>query len=191
MSGLAHGELIDGASWRAWTEPVVLANGEELPYGLGIGRSLLDEHRALVCGGALVGERVHVAHYPELDVTAVVLADDEEAPAERIERRAMRAILDLMEPGVHDWPLARQELQRYAGTYQIGCTRVEIGIAGEHLVYASAESPELRLLYQGRRVFLADTDSDTRLEFVVEDGRASSFTLDEHGVRSVAVRFFD
>ena len=131
---------------------------------------------------------MHLAYYPELELTAVILADDEDTPVERIQRRVLRAILDQPEPGVHDWPLTPEELARYAGEYLLGCTRLVVGIEGDRLTLDRTAHPVERLLYQGRNQFVVGIDPEVRLEFELEDDRAVSFVFDDRGQRAVAVR---
>lgn len=190
VRGLVERELLDDAQFRALTESVVLADGTETGYGLGLGRTMLDERACFTCGGVLAGSSVQLAHYPELDMTVAVLADDADTHVQRVERRVTRAVLDVPEPGVHDWPLTQRELERYVGDYQIGCNRLEVRSTGDHLTLAWGDRPTARLLHQGRHVFVAGADPELRLTFELEDDRAAgSFELDDHGLRSVATRF--
>ena len=170
------------------TEPRRLADGSTTSNGFGIGTTTLNEFDGYSYGGGACGYRAHVATYPELDLTVVVLARGSDAPVGRVARRIARAIFDLPEPGIHDRPLPEALQKLFKGQYQIGCDRVEIRAAGEGIVFVSAER-ELALLYQGaRHAFVAEEDPEVRLSFVVEEERARHFVLEEGGSRTIAQR---
>ena len=150
---------------------------------------MLEDRPCLAWGGVMAGSGVQLAYYPELDMTIVVLADNAATHVQRIERRVARAVLDLPEPGVHDWPLTPRELGRYVGDYQIGCNRLELRCPGDHLTLAWEDRPAYRLLHQGKHVFVAGADPEIRLTFQLVEEQAISFELDDHGKASVAIRF--
>lgn len=191
MKGLSERELVDAKSFRALSQSARLADGSETGYSMGFTLSRLDDQPALSAGGALSGSRVQLAHYPALDTTLVVLSDRDALPTQRIERRVARALFDIPEPGIQDWPLTPRELARYTGVYQLGCTRMEVRIQAEHLTLGWEDHPSARLLHQGRHLFVLGLDPELRLQFTLDADKATSFDLDDHGKLATAVRFGD
>ena len=71
----------------------------------------------------------------------------------------------------------------------MGCSRYQIAERGERLHLLPPEGDGHVLLYQGRDVFLAEDDPETRLTFELgERGPARSFLLEEQGAQTVARR---
>ena len=136
----------------------------------------------------MAGCRVHAIWYPALDLTVVVLASSEDAPVSAIERRLTRAFLDEPDPETLDEVLPPEVRELYIGGYYVGCTRYLVIEENERLWLAPPTGPSFALLAQGAHRFLSANDPDVRLSFHVEDDRALSFVLYDHGTEVVAVR---
>jgi CubicO group peptidase (beta-lactamase class C family) len=190
VRGLAARRIIDDATWRALLVPARGEDGEEAPWSLGLGLAWLDGHRGLVLGGGHAGHRAHVAHYPALDLSIAVLGGNCQAPVADIERRLARIVLDLPEPGIGDLPVSPEEVGVYVGAYYLGCTRLVIFAAEGSLWLGEPTEPDVRLMYQGRDVFVRADDPDVRLLFQVEapGEPAHAFLLVVRGAQSVARR---
>jgi CubicO group peptidase (beta-lactamase class C family) len=190
VRGLAARRVLDDATWRALLVPARGEDGEEVPWSLGVGLAALDGHRGLVLGGGHAGHRVHVAYYPTLDLSVAVLGAGCQAPVAEIERRLTRILLDLPEPGIVDLPVSPEEVGVYVGAYYLGCTRLVIFPAEGSLWLGAPAEPDVRLMYQGRDVFVREDDPDVRLVFQVEapGEPAHAFVLIARGAQSVARR---
>ena len=182
-------ELLGEALTRRLLTSVRLPDGDETGYGWGVNLGAIGDLPGASFGGGSGGYRVHVAHYPSFDLTVVLLAVGEEAPVASLERSIVRSVFDLPEPDNGTRPLPAEEREAYVGSFNIGCNRVEITFEQDHLVFSSVDYPRYELHYQGRHRFVAESDSDIHVTFEVENGVASSFTLDEHGRQVVGVRF--
>lgn len=166
-----------------------LADGSPTSYGCGFGLTPLEDYEGVSFGGGSGGSRVHVAYYPAPDLTIAVLASGEDAPVARLERRIAREFFELPLPGIQDLPLTPERRARYGGDYYVGCSRYQIAERGERLHLLPPEGDGHVLLYQGRDVFLAEDDPETRLTFELgERGPARSFLLEEQGAQTVARR---
>jgi len=141
-------------------------------------------------GGGMEGDRVHLATYPSLDFSVVVLAHGSGLDAAAVARAVTRAVFDLPAPEVVDLPLSASEIERYVGMYQIGCTTLMIAEQDGRLSLQSELHGRVPLLHQGGHVFLGEDADDLRLTFRVEGSeRAPGFQLEERGTSSSAVRF--
>ncbi len=187
---LVEGRVLNKDSLEAFTSARRLPDGSISHLGYGAYAMKLGEFNGFALGGTMAGFRAHVAYYPDFELGVVLLAEGENIPLRTIERSVARAILDLNEEVVRDLKLDPAEREPYLGTYFIGCTQVTIEEAGdgEHLTAHWAGDYSLRLLYQGRDVFVSAEDPDVSLAFELEDGRATAFTLRERGTETRAKR---
>jgi CubicO group peptidase (beta-lactamase class C family) len=186
VRALAIRELLDEDGWRRLAAPVSVQGGEA-PFARGFARASLDGHEALAFG-SVEGTSVYVSWYPDLDLVVALATANETTLLPAIERRLVRAMLDLPEPGVLDLPLSREARAGYLGGYYLGCNRVEIQEGDERLRFAPADTPSYRLLHQGGHRFVSERDPDVRFEFRFDSGRAIEFVMTEHGMQSTAKR---
>jgi len=163
-------------------------NGDRIHYMGGFSQLMLDDYEGLAFGGGMAGCRAHSVWYPPLDLTVVVLASSEDAPVGAIERRLTRAFLDQPDPAMLDEVLPPEVRALYVGGYYVGCTRYLIVEQNERLRLMPPTGPSFALLAQGAHRFVAADDPDVRVTFHVEDDRALSFVLHDHGTEMVAVR---
>ena len=80
---LNQGELVSEAAYDEIFTPAVLNDGRESPYGFGWNLEDLDGRAAIHHTGSWVGFRTAIAHYPDDDVTIIVLSNAT-APAEEL-----------------------------------------------------------------------------------------------------------
>lgn len=189
---LSDGTLLGEAELEAFTGPRRLADGTPTGYGLGVNQTLVGDHAGISLGGTAEGMSMHMAYYPDPDITVIVMAAAEEAPVGAIERNLTRLVLDLPLPGIQDLELEPSEAASCVGRYQVGCTTLVVALNRQgHLTLTSADRPTDKLLYQGRHRFVSASDPELTLEFVVEEGAklAGRMILEEHGRISEAVRF--
>lgn len=189
-TGLLESDVVGSASYERMTTPHRLADGTPTKFAFGLTRTSLNGHTGWSFGGGMGGNRIHVAHYHPFDLTLALAASSEDAALEQLERRLARVVLDLPGPEVEDRALIPEERRVYTGNYAIGCDRIEIVERDERLFFDSVTRPSEQLLYQGGRLFLFASDPEIRVTFQVDsDERARSFTLDERGSGTLAVRF--
>ncbi|HVS08826.1 MAG TPA: serine hydrolase domain-containing protein [Planctomycetota bacterium] len=186
---LAERQVLGDEGWRLLTTPVALPSGESTGHGLGLAAGELEGLPAVWQGGEFEENRSHVLHLPDVDLTVVVLATSASAPVAEIARSVARAALDLPAPGVVDLELSEEERELYAGNYKIGSTLVTVRAKDGKLVLLQPNEPEMELLFQGHRAFVAASEPETRLIFDVREGKAESFVLRRKGFQSIAKRF--
>ena len=188
LRALVDGALLDSDSVEAIGTDHALEDGSATRHGYGFDLVRLEGFEALSCGGGMAGGRVHLAYYPEPDLTIAVLANTPDAPLGVLERRVARAVLDLPEPGVLDEPLEADQRARYHGSYFVGCSEYRVLSLGERLALAPPGGRAFALLYQGKELFVSELDPDVRVEFMVDGERIEGFYLEQRGSRIAAKR---
>ena len=182
---LHAGEVVSLASLRQMTTPTVVASGDTIPYGFGLGVGTLEGHRQVGHGGGINGFISQLAHYPDDGVTVAVLTNSGSGPAGRITEMVARAALGLDLPRVEDRPVTAELIQRVVGTYalQMGDDRLELTVfeeGGQLMAQAEGQSPN-RLRWQGGETFIPTFDDQVRLVFEPADGRAERVVLHQGG----------
>jgi D-alanyl-D-alanine carboxypeptidase len=185
---IAGREIVSEAGLERMATDELFPDGTPIRYLGGFSQATMSEFEALSFGGGMAGGRVHASWYPAIDLTVVVLASSEDAPVAAIERRLTRAFLDQPDPTTLDEVLPPEVRALYVGGYYVGCTRYLIVEENERLRLTPPTGPSFALLSQGAHRFVSADDPDVRLTFHVEDDRALSFVLIDHGTEMVAVR---
>jgi D-alanyl-D-alanine carboxypeptidase len=126
VRSLVEGRVVSKDSFRRMVTPGTLADGTPIEYGHGLASSALEGHPRVSHIGGIRGFASQFAHYPDDDLTVVVLTNTENAKAATIEARIARALLGLPEPAPDPVVLTKKELDRYAGTYDLGLARVSV-----------------------------------------------------------------
>ena len=119
------------------------------------------------------------AYYPEAQLTVVVLTNCFIAFPESIERKISRRLLGLPEPVVREVALSGEELQRYAGRYDVGVHGwfVETKVRDGRLWFdLAAPRINLPLVYLGAHEFVSQSPATYRLKFS-DEGPARELQL--------------
>ncbi|MBI4419625.1 MAG: beta-lactamase family protein [Gemmatimonadetes bacterium] len=169
---LAGRKVVNGLSWHLMTEPAELKDGSRASYGFGVMLGRVGKHRMLGHGGSIPGFASQLSHFPDDDLTIVVLANTEHALTRRLADRIAGRVLGIVEPQVKDLGLTSEELDRYVGIYDLNGEPLEVLASGGKLVFRVSEGGPVRLLYQGHHEFAMEADPATRLVFSMSRGRA-------------------
>jgi hypothetical protein len=189
VRGLADKRVLSRRAWAHFVGTHRLEDGEVLRYAHGLSSTRLDSFEGFTFGGANGHERLHVVHFPGLDLTVALTADCGDGVLPALAERLVREVFDLPLAEVSDRTAPAGLLERCTGHYQLGCNRLEVRATDDaHLELVSAERPTYRLLYQGGDSFVAEVDHGLWLQFQVDNGHARSFVLTERGVDAVVVR---
>ena len=189
MRAIVEAELVSARGFQLLTAPRRLADGSSTGHGYGFGLAPVDDELGFATGSVYADASVHLAHYPDRDLTIAVLVSGGDSSPRAIEQSLARVALGLPEPGVEDLALSPEEQKRYTGVYHVGCTRIDVLPEEHRLRMEYPDGYETTLLAQGDHRFVSASDPGVTVTFHMEDGRAESFLLDEHGVQSVARRF--
>ena len=160
---LATEKVITAKSYRQMTSRASLTNGRKAEYGFGIDLGSHDGVQRNGHGGYGGGFSAQVAYYPHAELTVVVLTNRDFASPEQIERKIARRLLGRPEPKRRDVALSAPELQRYAGSYDLGITGwYAQTVVRDGRLWFELPSPKitLPLIYAGNHEFTAADDID-------------------------------
>lgn len=187
---LSHGRVVTPASYARMTTPTVLTTGDTVPYGFGLGIAELEGHRKIHHGGGINGFASYMAHYPERDLTIVVLTNAETGKPGQIEEALARTVFGLPLLAVKDLPLTDEERERYTGTYELPAVDMELRIFVEDgaLMAQAPDQPAFRLRNQGNDTFIPAFDDHVRMVFRRDGGAVTGFVLQQGGASFEARR---
>lgn len=188
LRALVEADILDSQRFELLLQPVRLNDGTLSPHGMGLRATTFDGERRYTLVSSFAGSHARVAHYPDRDFTLAILAAGTEIDLMPIEQALARTALGLPEPGIQDLPLSSEQQELYLGGYYVGCNRLGIVRAGARLRLESADGITILLLYQGEQYFISANDPGLRLTFAIEEGKATSFLLEDHGTQTVAQR---
>jgi len=169
---LHRGTLLPKTSYAEMVTP---AAGHSYALGIGVGSN--GSHRVLYHAGGISGFDAMVTHYPDDDVSIVVLSNSDGELAGEIESRVARIVLGIHAPTAV--PLTKEERERFVGKYAGRGGDVSLILHdGAFMLEGAADSP-IKLTYIGGGTF-AEDDAP---EIVTIDG--TSLRVTHYG----AVRF--
>ena len=177
QSSLVDHSVITSTSFRQMTTPGRLVNGVPIDYGLGVFVNELSGRRRIEHGGGINGFRAQLSYYPDDRLTVAVLTNLGSASPEVLETRLARIVLGLREPFHEMAILSADQLELYAGQYDLGRFVIPITVEGEALMALGQ-----KFLPLGNHRFLSDIDVDRTIEFIVEGGRAVEIKLERLGI---------
>jgi CubicO group peptidase (beta-lactamase class C family) len=139
---LAHGKVVDDASWRAMTTPVTLADGSHYKYGFGLFLGDISGHKMIFHSGGINGFVAWLGYFPDDDVAIAVLVNTEGSPADQLGETIARIILDAPAPPVVDLPIDPKQAAAAAGTYDVPAIgqRLAIEVDGAQLFLRAGDA---------------------------------------------------
>ncbi|TXN23406.1 serine hydrolase [Methylobacterium sp. WL9] len=157
-------------------------------YGLGwyVGRA--HERRLWSHGGAVSGFLSMIDHYPDDGLDVIVLANNENAPVQKISRELSALWFGVLDPP-DSIVLEDIILDRYAGTYQLG-PRHFLTLTREHgrLLSKGTAGPPILFLPESDRTFVSPA-IDARITIDTEpDGRPNGLVYHQAGRDRIAPR---
>jgi CubicO group peptidase (beta-lactamase class C family) len=182
---LSNGRAVSAKSYARMIAPGALTDGSRLEYGYGLAVGYLEQHHRIGHVGGTLGFAGQIANYDEDGLTIVVLSNTEGARVAGVESDIARLMLGLGDREVKDILLAPEELESYAGTYDLQLGAVTIAPAKgrlELVVSVPGIEGRLVLLNQGQNVFRAESDAEVSLSFDLEKGVAEAFVLSHKGI---------
>ncbi len=126
---LARTDVLAPQSYARMTEPTVLADGSQAPYGMGLALLPLDGKRARVAhNGAIGGFTATLAYYPDDDLAIAILTNRAGAFPEAIEKALARRLLELPAPRIVEAPLPAPLAAALTGRWEIGVAGFPVSI---------------------------------------------------------------
>ncbi|HEX3919463.1 MAG TPA: serine hydrolase domain-containing protein [Caulobacteraceae bacterium] len=121
-AALHSGQVLSPASYAAMIEPGRLNDGSAISYGLGLARRPYRGRPVISHGGGINGFLTHLAHYPDEDLSVVVLSNLSSFEIERATYSLVRRALGLADVVRTPATLDAAQLGRAAGVYgfQVG-----------------------------------------------------------------------
>jgi D-alanyl-D-alanine carboxypeptidase len=182
---LASGRVVDSASVRAMTTPTGAAQAHR--YGFGLVADTLGGHRMIQHGGGIPGFVTSNAYLPDDRLSVTVLTNAGTANSDALAGQVERAALGL--------PLLRTptpvaltdaERRRYVGDYEMtlpnGRTWPLAVTDDGHVLTAEARGQDaFAMIPFGHDVFGASWNPTLRITFMLENGRATGFTMVQDG----------
>ncbi|GEP09301.1 serine hydrolase [Methylobacterium gnaphalii] len=157
-------------------------------YGLGWYVGKAHERRLWSHGGAVSGFLSMIDHYPDDGLDVIVLANNENAPAQKIARELSALWLGVLDPP-DSIVLEDVILDRYAGTYRLG-PRFFLTITRERgrLLSKGTGEPPVLFLPESDRTFVSPA-IDARITIDTEpDGRPNGLIFHKAGRDRIAPR---
>jgi CubicO group peptidase (beta-lactamase class C family) len=116
---LVSGRVVSRASFERMSAPARLADGSSADYGFAFSLVRPDGVRRIGHGGYGGGYSAQAAHYPDSDLTTVVIGNRFLQP-ESIERKLVRHLLGLPAPSHTEVALAAEQRRAFAGRFDVG-----------------------------------------------------------------------
>jgi hypothetical protein len=176
-SALFAGRVVSNASLTRMTTPAKLNDGSTTGYAYGLGIGKLQGHRRISHGGGINGFITQMAHYPDDDVTVVVLGNLGSSPSSRVANMIARVSLGIALPVVMDVATTAEERARIVGAYAVGNNTLTIREEGGNLMFAGPGGPQ-RLKSQGDGRYVPERDIDWVIRFTPESGPVQEIAID-------------
>jgi CubicO group peptidase (beta-lactamase class C family) len=176
QKALEDHKLLSKESYEKMRIPAQLIDGSNTTYGYGLALGRLEGRMKIAHGGGINGFRAQLSHYPDDDLTVVVLCNSGSAHPDAYESRIARAALDIPEKVVKPIELSEEALAMYVGVYDSGRSPLEVRIEDGMLTMAG-----YRLRPVGDHVFLPTVDDYSEIIFTVESGKAVSVRMEREG----------
>jgi CubicO group peptidase (beta-lactamase class C family) len=168
--GLARGRLLKPASVERMWSASRLADGTVIDYGLGTRLGTLSGHRMVGHTGSGGGFRNVLLHFPEDDLTIVVLTNTDAGNPTNLAVRIARTILQLAPDTRDELPLPKGSAAAFAGTYESEEGRVTVFEVDERVRFRERDDDVTGtpILYVGDGSFMV---GGTVVRFLFKDGR--------------------
>lgn len=116
----ADGKIISKAAFKEMTEPIVLQNGIETGYGLGVRTGLFEDDPVIGHTGGHHTSFAQMMYFPEKEITIVVLVNTDKTNSDAITiiGHVALQVLGLSWPNLKEQEKKQEELSRFVGDYQ-------------------------------------------------------------------------
>jgi hypothetical protein len=178
---LAEHRLVTKASMDRMVTPAVLNSGDTTTYAYGLGVGNVEGHRRIGHGGGINGFITQLDHYPDDDLTVVVLGNLGGAPSGAVAGKVARLVLGLRLEAPKDLPVPKGEADWFTGTWDLGALgAVEVTRNGDRLVL-QAGGKEYPMQHQGAGVFIPAGLGEVKMTFLPVGRRAEELQVEVGG----------
>ena len=163
-AALRGGEVVSPASFAAMTTANRVNNGETFPYGFGLAVHEYRGQTVVGHGGGINGFLTNLVHWPDQDLTIVVLANVTPFPVQQITYALARRALGLADTERRAVSLGEAELAACAGRYRADFGPVTFTADNGALV-SNWPAPATRFLPAAQDLFFQEKDPEVALRF--------------------------
>ncbi len=192
---LHGGKVLSPASYTSMTTPAGSAAPKQ--YGFAMGRQELNGHVVLTHGGGIPGFLTANSFVPDAQLSVTVLTNGDASDPGELATQLTRAALGVplaskpKPAALVPVPMSPAELRRYAGVYNLvlGSPRPFTVFEKDGKVFGQLEGQgPSEMVPLGNHTFGADFDSTVRISFAMENGKATTMTLQQRGQRFEGAR---
>jgi len=162
--------------------PFILKDGTSAGYGYGWYTTVYNDVASLGHGGAITGFLTNEIYYPGEDVYVAILCNCECIAKDELSLAI--ASIALGKPLRPDLKISETVLNGYTGTYAMLPDQKRIMViarGGDHLVANLKGQGNFEILFQSETAFSFKGIAGANARFVVENGKASSFIVEQNG----------
>jgi D-alanyl-D-alanine carboxypeptidase len=168
---LRGGEVVSPASYAAMTAPGRLNDGAPITYGFGLRMAAYRGRPLVGHGGGINGFLTQLLHWPDDDLTIVVLSNLVPFPVEQVTYGLARRALGLADTARAPVTLSDKELEACAGLYrfEIGPLKLK---AQDGVLTGDWPVPGSRFRPEANDAFFLEKDPEVTLKFSDAEGGA-------------------
>jgi CubicO group peptidase (beta-lactamase class C family) len=173
--------VVSADSRKRMTTRTKLNDASETGYGYGLGLGDLEGHKSIAHGGGINGFITQLSHFPDDDLTIVVLGNTGSAPSSRVASVVARIMLGLPMPLPRNLPTTAEQRSRAIGEYEVNGVRLKVTESNGALMIQLPGQPATRLLHQGNGRFVLESLPDYEVTFEPANARADELVLRAQG----------
>jgi CubicO group peptidase (beta-lactamase class C family) len=179
---LYAGKLLKKETLEKAFTSYILKDGTSAGYGYGWYQKDFDDVKAIGHGGAITGFLTDEMYYPAQDVYVVILCNCECIPKDELSMSIAGLVLGKpLQAGI---TVSETVLNRYTGTYTMLPHQkriIVIAKKGGHLFADVQGQGSFEMLFQSEGSFSFKGIPGAHGQFIVADGKVSSFTVEQNG----------
>jgi len=183
--------LYDGKVLSLESLHMMLTPEAKQTYAFGISEHTVADHKRYDHDGGVDGFNADMIHYPEKQLSVIVLSNVEGITADRVADALGRFVMGenvILPFERKEVPITPLLLDEYAGTYtEADGTQDVIAVEDGHLVLTSGARKRPPLFAESETRFFSRT-MDLQVEFHRDAGKVSSFTITLGGNQTTATR---
>lgn len=179
-AALRAGRVISAARYEEMVTPAVLADGRELPYGLGLRiEARMEGIPNISHGGGIHGYQTQLDYFPGSDLEVVVISNTNGLHVRRFADFVARWSLGIPAPVIADESRSADELRTYSGVYLVRDREWRVAVSKGFLYLHVAGQDRTRLKAQPDGSFVPANNEYTRITFLVAEDSATSLRVDQ------------
>lgn len=160
--------LLSAETHALMQSPVVLEDGAVSDFGMGLFTGQYYGHPVIYEVGYIPGSRASITHFPDDDVTVILLTNFEDFSTRNLTGEIIRNLLNLQMPPRKPFLLSSDSLHKCIGTYRLEGTKTVFSVEPNGHILLTLNRP-LRLLPMTRDTFYCVDDPEIVVKFFGEE----------------------